>query len=168
MPRALWFLQWLGLSSAVRRALRKLRTVKGLLSTGCTVLGLGMCLSSWVLSSLLGDVAEGPIADLALSLEQVERRGSVVLLAICLLIAVQTTGKGAIVAFAPAEVVFLVAGPFSRRQLLSYTFLQLFLVFTILAFVPTILLSVFGSFFHLPTRWQRRSCSVRRCSWVFH
>jgi hypothetical protein len=161
MPRALWLLQWLGLRSAVRRALRNLRTVKGLLSTGCMVLGCGMCLSSWVLSSLLGKSTEGPVGDFSLSLEQVERHGSLVLLALCLLTAVKTTGKGAIVAFAPAEVVFLVAGPFSRRQLLSYKFLQLFLVFAMLALGPAILLSAFGSIFSLPPGpWPARYLGI--------
>ena len=122
MPRALWFLQWLGLSSAVRRALRNLRTLKGLLSTGCAVLGFGMCLASWLFSSLFGHATEGGFAHLSLTTQQVERHGSVVLFALCLLTAVKTTGRGTIVAFAPAEVVFLVAGPFSRRQLLSYKF----------------------------------------------
>jgi hypothetical protein len=167
MPRALWFLQWLGLCSAVRRVLRNLRTVKGLLSTGCMILGLGMCLASCLFSWLFGDAIEGPFADLRLDMEQVQRHGSLVLLALGLLTAVKTTGKGAIVAFAPAEVVFLVAGPFSRRHLLGYKFLQMFLVFAILALFPAILLSSFSSFFGLPAGpWPARYLGVL-CTLLF-
>jgi hypothetical protein len=167
MPRALWFLQWLALCSAVRRALRNLRTVKGIISAGCTTLGFGMCLANCFFSWLFGDAAEGPFAELRLNMEQVERHGSLALLALCLFTAVKTTGKGAIVAFAPPEVVFLVAGPFSRRQLLGYKFVQLFLVFAILACFPAILLSSFGSFFGLsPGPWPARYLGVL-CTLLF-
>jgi hypothetical protein len=161
MPRALWLLQWLGLISGLRRAVLGLRTPKGLVSAGCWVLLGALCLASCLLSWLVGPTAGGPFADFSLSIEQVERHGSLVLLALCVFTAVKTTGKGAIVAFGPPEVVFLVAGPFSRRQLLTYKFLQMLLAFAVVALAPTFGLLVFGSFAHLPPGpWPARYLGI--------
>src|SRR5579884_1090694 len=151
MDRALWLLHWLGFTSWVRRTLRSLRTVKGILATAWWLLfGLFFLVSCFGLSRM-GD-ASGALdaVDAKISIEQVERYGGLVLLALCLLNVVTTTGKGSPIVFLSPEVEFLVAGPFTRRGLLTHKLVQIVLVFAILSafclFFPAL-----GSVFRLPS-----------------
>jgi hypothetical protein len=109
MPAALWLLLKLRFGGWLRRLGRSMRTVKGALLVVFVALMFGCWFSSLFLAPQ--GAASYP--------EAVRRYGTLFLLAYCLLMLLTTAGERA-VSFSPAEVNFLFAGPFSRRQLLAY------------------------------------------------
>src|SRR5207302_1275702 len=111
--RALWLLYWLGVYSWLRRAWHSLHTWRGVMAAGFWTVFLISCMAGWVVSRFVPNSHPSAfVSGVALSLEQVERVGSLVLLGLCLLTVGTTSGKGAIVVFLPPEIAFLVAGPF--------------------------------------------------------
>jgi hypothetical protein len=107
---ALLLLYRLQSRAVVRRLVGNLRTVKGVLLFvfGVAVIGLWLAPSLW---QAMGMPRTDP--------KVVQDVAPVLLLASCLLQAFSSGGERAI-AFTPAEVDFLFAGPFTRRQLLAY------------------------------------------------
>jgi hypothetical protein len=67
-------------------------------------------------------------------LESVRRFGPLGLLALCLLQLVYSSSEKAVVVFTPPETNFLIAGPFTRRQLLGYKLAVNFLSILVAAF----------------------------------
>lgn len=123
MDRALWLLIFLRARGAMRRMFRRVRGWRGALALAAGIL----LLISWVLPGLLMLLKSrlGATGDEAAMLAAAEERGANVLLygpwvllGVCLLPLL--TGQTQAVAFAPAEIEFLFAGPFKRRQLLGY------------------------------------------------
>lgn len=123
MDRALWLLIFLRGRGAMRRMFRRVRGWRGALALAAGIL----LLISWSLPGVLmllrsrfgvtGDDAATSAASLDLA-AQVLLYGPAALLGVCLLPLL--TGQSQSVAFAPAEIEFLFAGPFTRRQLLGY------------------------------------------------
>jgi hypothetical protein len=151
VDRALWLLYWLGLRSWLRRTGNSLRTWQGVVLAGFWVLFLGSCMIGWIVSRFVPNAQPQEFASgVTVSLEQVERVGSLILLGLCLLTFATTTGKGAIVVFLPAEIAFLVAGPFTRRELLAYKLLAVLWVFCITSLVWVFLLGL-GFVLRLPS-----------------
>jgi hypothetical protein len=95
---------------------RGMRTVKGALTALVGIFFALFCMSSWLISGLVAphEPAGGERLDF------VRRFGPLGLLALCLLQLFYSSGEKAVVAFTPPETNFLIAGPFSRRQLLGY------------------------------------------------
>src|SRR5438105_10334173 len=114
---------------AAGRSRRNVRTVKGALTAVLGVLILGFCLISWVLSLLFMPVAP----DATDRLEQVRRYGPYGLLAMALLTLITSSSERAVLPFTPAEVNLLFAGPFTRRQLLTYKLMLSFLSVSVAA-----------------------------------
>jgi hypothetical protein len=90
--------------------------MKGLLLAVLGVLFLVPCLVSWVLSVFI--LPQQPASPERL--EEIQRYAPLALLAFTVLNLLTTAGERGVLAFTPAEVTFLFAGPFSRRQLLAY------------------------------------------------
>jgi hypothetical protein len=114
MPRALWLLIGLRLRGWSRRLSRNLHTFKGAVLAFVGVVVAIACLVPYAFAALLQP--EGVTTE---SLEAVRRFGPLALLGYCLLTLLFSSGERAIY-FSPAEVAFLFAGPFTRRQLLAY------------------------------------------------
>lgn len=131
MHPALWFLLGLRFRGWLRRLGRNLLTVKGVLLALLGALFLVPCLFSWILSVL---VLPQPPASPD-KLEEIRRFGPLGLLSMTVLTLLSSAGERGVVAFTPAEVTFLFAGPFSRRQLLAYKVL--------IAFLSSLLMAVF-------------------------
>ena len=129
MHRALWLLTWLRFRGWLRRMTRNVRTVKGALTAVLGLLILGFCLISWVLSLLFMPVSP----EAADRLEQVQRYGPYGLLAMALLTLITSSSERAVLPFTPAEVNLLFAGPFTRRQLLTYKLMISFLSVSVAA-----------------------------------
>jgi hypothetical protein len=142
MHPALWFLLWLRLYGWLRRLGRNLGTVKGVVLAIIGMLFLVPCLLSWMVSLF---VLPGPPASPE-RLEDIRRFGPLALLGFTVLSLLSSAGERGVVAFTPAEVTFLFAGPFSRRQLLAYKI--------IVAFASSLLVAVIFLFWlaslHLP------------------
>jgi hypothetical protein len=119
MDRTLWLLLWLRFRGWQRRMRSSLYTTKGLLFALAGVLFLLPCMCGWIGSFFLLQ-ADGDGTD---RLEAVQRFGPLALLGMSLLNVVTASGERAVVAFTPAEVNYLFAGPFSRRQLLGFKLL---------------------------------------------
>lgn len=110
MRRALWLLIGLQLGGWLRYAMRNASSVRGVLFL---LVGL-FFFSVWLLSLLFNpSAARGP------NPEYLERFGPLALLGACLLNLFLSSGER-VISFRPAEVDFLFAGPFTRRQLLLY------------------------------------------------
>jgi hypothetical protein len=110
MDRALWLLLRLRLVGQLRRWVRNLSTLKGLL---LTLVGALLFLPMVVVSVF------APRVQLAAQLALIRRHGALVLFALFLVNLVLTSEERAVY-FSPAEVEFLFTGPFHRRQLLLY------------------------------------------------
>jgi hypothetical protein len=110
VDRALWLLLRLRSWGWLRRLGRRMYSLKG---AALAIVGL-LVFVVWLLPAVLLT----PPAS-AEHLELVRRFGPLVMFALCLLNVVTSAGEKAIY-FSPAEVNFLFAGPFSRRQLLAY------------------------------------------------
>jgi hypothetical protein len=124
MNRALWLLIGLQTWGWLRFLGRSLRTVKGAL---LALVGL-VVFVTW-----LAPVVLAPRTAAAANPDTIRRWGPVGLLVYCLLNVLVSSGERAVY-FAPAEVNFLFAGPFGRRQLLAYK-----IIFSFLVGVPTTL-----------------------------
>src|SRR5438874_5570284 len=130
MHPALWFLLWLRLYGWMRRLGRNLGTVKGVALAILGILFLAPCLFSWVFSLFIPtQPPPGPE-----KIEEVRQLGPLALLGFTVLSLLSSAGERGVVAFTPAEVTFLFAGPFSRRQLLAYKI--------IIAFLSSLLMAV--------------------------
>jgi hypothetical protein len=93
-----------------------MRTIKGALTAAAGLLVLFICLASWVLTPFIqGNEAPAPER-----LDLIRRFGPLGLLGLCVLQLAYSSSEKAVVAFTPPETIFLIAGPFSRRQLLGY------------------------------------------------
>jgi hypothetical protein len=116
MDRALWLLLWLRFRSWFRRLGRNAGSVRGAL-----LLAAGAVFFCCIFLNPIIAYFVGPAARPAggATLEQVRQRGPLGLFAYCALTLLFSSGERAI-AFTPAEVDFLFAGPFHRRQLLAY------------------------------------------------
>jgi hypothetical protein len=113
---ALWLLAKLRFRGWLRRLGRNVRTVKGALLAGVGVLLFFGCVFSWLVSQFM--LPDYP--DAGRRLEQIRQSGPLALLALCVLHLLSSSAEKAVIPFTPAEVDFLFAGPFSRRQLLAY------------------------------------------------
>jgi hypothetical protein len=140
--RALWFLLWLRFIGWLRRLGRSLNTVKGLLLALLGLLFLVPCLFSLVLSLVVLPHAPPSPA----RLQEVRHFGPLALLGMTVVTLLSSAGERGVVAFTPAEVTFLFAGPFSRRQLLAYKVL--------IAFLSSLLMAVFFLFWLASLRLQ--------------
>jgi hypothetical protein len=76
----------------------------------------GFCIFTWIFSLIMVPVATNAPE----RLEEIRRLGPLALLLLCFLNLISSSAERAVIPFTPAEVDFLFAGPFSRRQLLSY------------------------------------------------
>lgn len=131
MDRALWFLLWLRFRGWLRRLARELYTVRGALLAILGALFLVPCLSLWVLSVFLRPQQAGnPEMP-----DAVPHYLPLALFGVTMLTLFSSAGERGVLAFTPAEVTFLFAGPFSRRQLLAYKI--------ILVFLSSLLMAVF-------------------------
>jgi hypothetical protein len=93
-----------------------MRTIKGALTAAVGLLFLFICLSSWILTAFIsGGQAPAPER-----LDFIRRFGPIGLLGLCVLQLAYSSSEKAVVAFTPPETIFLIAGPFGRRQLLGY------------------------------------------------
>lgn len=111
MDRALLKLLRLRFRAFVRRMFRGMKTVRG-----AVLFALGLLtMALWLGPSVVMAAASGPQSDP----EEVLAVVPLALLGVCL-ISVLTAGKQKSIYFSPAEVDFLFAGPFSRRELLLY------------------------------------------------
>ena len=110
MTRSLWLLMRLQTRGWMRSLGRKLRTPKGamLALVGFAVIGLWL----WA-------VTAAPRSEAGADPESLRRHGPAFFLAYCVLTVAMSRGERGIY-FSPAEVNFLFAGPFTRRQLLVY------------------------------------------------
>jgi hypothetical protein len=115
---ALWLLIRLQLVGWGRFLTAGLRTVKGALLAAVGLFFLGAYLLPFLLA---------PRQEIAVAADQIRLYGPAVLLAYCLINALLTSGERAIY-FTPAEINFLFAGPFGRRQVLAYKILSSFLM----------------------------------------
>jgi hypothetical protein len=113
MDRTLWLLIGLRCRGWLRRLRRMLRSLKGIL------LALVGALVFVPLLFSLWSPALTPSDQVTANPDAVLRYGPLVLLSYCLTVLLFSPGERAIT-FTPAEVNFLFAGPFSRRQLLLY------------------------------------------------
>jgi hypothetical protein len=115
VDRALLLLIGLRTRGAIRRMFRKVRGVRGAIALAVGIIVVG----SWLLPSLLMLLRPGPPSG---AIEAVQSAalayGPVILLGVCALPLL--TGQSLSLAFSPAEVDFLFAGPFTRRRLLAY------------------------------------------------
>jgi hypothetical protein len=98
-------------------------TVRGALSIGAGGLFAFFCVFSWLVPVFVSPHEPTDGDQLAV----VRRFGPLGLLAFCLLQLLYSSGEKAVVAFTPPETNFLIAGPFSRRQLLGYKVMVNFL-----------------------------------------
>lgn len=131
MHPALWFLLWLRLRGWLRRLGRNLGTMKGAVLALLGVLFLVPCVFSWFLSVfVMPQPPAGPER-----LHEVRQYAPLALLGFTVLSLLSSAGERGVLAFTPAEVTFLFAGPFSRRQLLAYKI--------IVAFLSSLLMAVF-------------------------
>jgi hypothetical protein len=129
MDRALWFLLWLRFRGWLRRLGRDLYTVKGALLALLGALFLMPCLALWIFSALSRtQQAAGPEMPAALS-----HYLPLALLGFTVLTLLSSAGERGVLAFTPAEVTFLFTGPFSRRQLLAYKIIAVFLSSLVMA-----------------------------------
>jgi len=112
VDRSLWLLATLRSWSGIRRYVRGLRTVKGM------VLGL---FGSIVFLPVLISLIVSPSLPFAPQHEAVRRFGPFVLLGYCLVNLLLSTGER-VLYYSPAEVDLLFAGPYRRHQLLVYRF----------------------------------------------
>src|SRR5262249_10058310 len=110
MHRALWLLFGLQLRGSLRFAKRNISSVRGILF---------LVLGSFVFLTWLGSVLINPSASSRPEPEYLERFGPLVLLALCLIYLLFSSGER-VITFRPAEVDFLFPGPFTRRQQLAY------------------------------------------------
>jgi hypothetical protein len=110
---ALWLLLALQTRGWLSSLARNLRTVKGAV---LAAVGLAVFVP-WLLTVLLGSTAR------SLDPEAVRRNGPAALLAYCVLNLLFSSHEKPIY-FSPAEVQFLFAGPFTRRQVLAYKLLH--------------------------------------------
>ena len=149
MDRALWLLWWLGLRSTLRRMWRSIGTVKGIVSVAVWLLMIGPGLIMFVVAFWMGAPPILP-AEFVISVEQLERYGSLALLGLCLLTVVTISGKGALVVFLPVEVNFLLAAPLTRRQLLLYKLLPILWLFCFVSIVLWLMIWLLASCLHLP------------------
>jgi hypothetical protein len=123
--RALVLLLWLQLGGWLRYLGRTVRTPRGAL---LVLVGLAVFLP-WLMAMLADPGVGGRIAP-----GQIGRFGPAVLLLYCVLnVALSPTDRA--IYFTPAEMQFLFAGPFSRRQVLAYK-----VVLTLLVSVPATLI----------------------------
>ena len=114
MNGALRLLTWLRFVGWLRRLARMLRTVKGAL----LALFVGLICTSWIFSLIMTAALKQQTQN-AEQRELARQYGPVLLLGYCVaLLAFPSSER--VIAFTPAEVNFLFAGPFSRRQLLAY------------------------------------------------
>lgn len=113
MPRSLWLLMALRAKSWGRSLARNLRTIRGIV---LALVGLGI-LGMW-----LWAMSQAP-SDSNMSPEELRQQAPVWLVAYCLITVLLSKGERGIY-FNPAEVQFLFAGPFTRRQLLLYKILS--------------------------------------------
>jgi len=98
-------------------------TVRGALSIAVGGLFVFLCVLTWLVPAFVSPHQAASDEGLLV----VRRFGPLGLLAFCLLQLVYSSGEKAVVAFTPPETSFLIAGPFSRRQLLSYKLMVNFL-----------------------------------------
>jgi hypothetical protein len=129
VQRALWFLLWLRLCGWLRRLGRSLRTVKGVLLALLGVLFLVPCMFSWIVSVFV--LPQAPVSPE--EIEHIRQLGPLALLGLTMLTLLSSAGDRGVITFTPAEVTFLFAGPFSRRQLLAYKILIAFLSSLVMA-----------------------------------
>src|SRR4051794_19865598 len=110
MHRALWTLVRLQARAVIRRMFRGARSLRGAI-----FLGIGLVLFLlW-----LGPSIVNAYMLLRPDLQVVRMYFPIAMLAFCLMNLVTSAGERA-VAFSPAEVEFLFAGPFTRLELLGY------------------------------------------------
>lgn len=108
MDRSLWLLLGLRLRSWLRRWGRNLRTLKGfLLALVGAIVFAPALIGALIMPKLYMDA----------QITFIQRFGALVLLGTCLFSVLLSAGEKAI-SFAPAEIDFLFAGPYPRRQLL--------------------------------------------------
>jgi hypothetical protein len=136
MNGALWLLIGLHLRGWFRYLLRSLRTVKGAL---LALIGAAVFVP-WMAAVVLAPRQSGGWLS-----GDLRETGPALLLLYCLMNVVFSTSERAIY-FPPAEVNFLFAGPFSRRQLLAYKIAE-----TLLVGVPTALFLSLA--FRVPSAW---------------
>ncbi len=122
MPAALWLLMRLRLRAWARRITRNLKTVKGIIFTVIFGLMVFGCVVLQIVNAVVQKQAGVAPSD------HIERYGTLGLAAYCLLMIFGTGKQSPQVAFTPPEVQFLFAGPFSRRQILSYRIISQFLM----------------------------------------
>src|SRR5207249_4705098 len=103
----------------------------------------GMCIFTWVFSLFFLPV---PV-DAAERLERIRRFGPFTLLFLCFLNLITSSAERAVIPFTPAEVNFLFAGPFRRRQLLGFK-----LVITLLSCLAAAAFFLLGfAYFRVPS-----------------
>jgi hypothetical protein len=121
MPSSLWLLMKLRLKGWARRLTRNLQTVKGAVFT--TIFGVFAfaCITIQIVNVILQPASN------KIAAEQVERFGPLGMLVYCIGM-ILLSGTQSPITFSPAEVQFLFAGPFSRRQILAYKMLTQFLM----------------------------------------
>lgn len=132
---ALWTLLFLRARGGIRRHLRELRSIRGALAS---LLGIALIwLAAW---AVLHAGQMTPMVSLA-GLGELYRSG---LLTLVLVGQVKTLGDRAI-NFAPSEVDFLLGGPFTRRELLSYRVLFALPGILVMSLLITLGLMVLGA-----------------------
>jgi hypothetical protein len=128
--RALWLLVGLQCRGWLRTVVRGTRTVRGAL---LALVGLGF-VGLWLWAASIG--RQQPIDP-----DELRLHGPAIFLGYCLLTVLLSRGERAIY-FSPAEVEFLFAGPFTRRQLLGYKITVSALICMLTSLVLMILLRV--------------------------
>src|SRR5439155_10885875 len=127
MHPALWLLLRLRSAARWRRLLTSLQTVRGALLLIVAVGFFGLMFLSSLVTLIIGaaspEVAKMNRQMVEASLPYIETLGPLVLLALILLSVASNWGETAIY-FTPADVDFLFAAPFGRRELLCYKLIQ--------------------------------------------
>ena len=110
LPRSLWKLNWFQLRAMFRRVVRQAKTPRGAV---LTIVAVGL-LSLWIGPSILFALFQQSPAP-----EFVRPAVSLVLF-VLLLMQITFPDASRLLAMTPPEVQFLVAGPYSRRDILGY------------------------------------------------
>jgi hypothetical protein len=134
MPLALWTLLWLNFRAVIRKTGRQMKSARGIIFfiIGLCVLGLWIGPSIF-LNTRMRTASHSNIMAVA----------PVVIFLMTLLNLFTSAGERA-VTFTPAEIDFLFAGPFSRRQLLTYKLAKTALATLFSALIFGVLLGRFG------------------------
>jgi hypothetical protein len=134
MPLALWTLLWLNFRAVLRKTGRQMRSVRGILFF---LIGLGV-LGLWIGPSIFLNTHVRPA-----NRSNIMAVAPVAILLMTVLNLFTSAGERA-VTFTPAEIDFLFAGPFSRRQLLTYKLAKTALAGLFSALLFGVMLGRFG------------------------